>query len=123
MTASLTAIAAIVSIDSRKAPYNQVAPAQGVGASDIPEVRQAGMLGLLGMYRIPKGITLLQNRSIAKVIWNDDSTEKTTIVCQSRTPCVHPIPGSLTRGGYGGGGGDLSPGCIGNCGVVTVGQP
>ncbi|WP_170874057.1 hypothetical protein, partial [Xanthomonas translucens] len=105
LTASLTAIAAIVSIDSRKAPYNQVAPAQGVGASDIPEVRQAGMLGLVGMYRISKGITSLPNGSTVTVIWNDGSTEKATIVCQSGTPCVQPIPGSLTGGGGGGGGG------------------
>lgn len=133
---SFVAVAAVVTIDSTSAPYSSVGAAQGVGRTDIPEVRQAGMLALVGMYRVTKGVTSLPNGSVVTIIWSDGTREKATIVCQNGTPCVQPIPGSLREGpsggegggsggggGGAGGGGGGSVGGGGSGGSVSVGSP
>ncbi|MCD0256995.1 hypothetical protein JWH11_02135 [Xanthomonas melonis] len=108
---SLPGIASAVTIRAGDAPYNQVAPAQGITVLDDSILRVAAMYGLWGMYRTVNGITKLPRGSTFDVIYSDGSSEKATVACVGGTVCVIPVPGTqkrddgtlISNGGGGGG--------------------
>ncbi|UKE66800.1 hypothetical protein [Xanthomonas graminis] len=124
MALSFAAIARTISINAGTAPYNKVAAAQGISADDMGELRIAALTALVGMYRTVNGTGSVGIGDQVSVTYSDGSKEKGSVVCNVGTVCVTPIPGTQQGGGGGGGGGaNLPGGCIGNCGIVTVGPP
>ncbi|RRJ56980.1 hypothetical protein EIM45_21770 [Xanthomonas vasicola pv. musacearum] len=130
---SLPVIASAVTIRAGYAPYNQVAPAEGITVLDDSLLRVAAMYDLWGMYRTVNGLTALPRGSTFDVVYSDGSSEKATVACIGATICVIPVPGTQRRddgtlisNGGGGGGGGKSGGSGGGGswgGVVVVGPP
>lgn len=131
--ASAPAYSQGISIDARNSPYNQVAPAQGIGIGDMNDLRIAAGLGLVGMYRTTHGALSVPVGTVVTVTYQDGSKEKFTVVCLIGSYCVQPIANTQQPppSGGGGGGGGLPPwnpplpppGCYGSgCGTVEVGE-
>ncbi|BAZ52414.1 hypothetical protein JMG10_39995 [Nostoc ellipsosporum NOK] len=103
---------ATFTIDASKPQYSGVPAAQGIGVTDIVEVRIAGMTSLVGRensIRLANGQTLIQRDDVVSFKWQDGSSEKGKIVSLFSTVGTTPIPGTqqpaLNSGGSGGGGG------------------
>lgn len=134
LLASLTAIAATITIRAGDAPYNQVPVAQGITVLHESELRVAALFGLSGAYRILHGPASLPRGTTFKVYYSDMSSEDATVACVGGTVCVIPVNGTQRRddgtpirgggngnGGSNGGSGGGTPPPGG--GVVIVGPP